>query len=232
MNERSLSQNSWRFYPTFERAIDRTTTIVGTADAGRGRHADHGSTCIRSHARTEIPARDWVPRHHGDGNENNSIPLLLGIVSLSVTGSAYARECKGVNFVGQAQVDGQASGTKTARAVHRPPLLSDNGSSYLAADLAKWLDDRKIQHVRGAPYHPQIRGKIERWHQTLKNRILLENYDLLGDLETQICDFVSYYNHLRYYESIANSTPADFGRDQTILLEKKGSNGKPSRTDA
>ena len=33
-----------------------------------------------------------------------------------------------------------------------------------------------MDHVRGAPYHPQTQGKIERWHQTLKNRILLENY--------------------------------------------------------
>ena len=39
---------------------------------------------------------------------------------------------------------------------------------------------------RGAPYHPQTQGKIERWHQTLKNRILLENYYLPGDLENQI----------------------------------------------
>ena len=29
-------------------------------------------------------------------------------------------------------------------------------------------------------------GKIERWHQTLKNRILLENCYLPGELETQI----------------------------------------------
>jgi putative transposase len=28
-------------------------------------------------------------------------------------------------------------------------------------------------------------GKIERWHQTLKNRILLENYYLPGDLESR-----------------------------------------------
>src|SRR5262245_27470268 len=66
-------------------------------------------------------------------------------------------------------------------------------------------------------------GKIERWHQTLKNRILLENYYLPGDLEAQICNFVAYYNHLRYHESIANLTPADvyFGRGQTILLERE-----------
>jgi len=71
---------------------------------------------------------------------------------------------------------------------------------YLSADLAKWLDDRKMQHVRGAPYHPMTQGKIERWHQTLKNRILLENYYLPGELEAKIGDFVAYYNHLRYHE--------------------------------
>jgi hypothetical protein len=32
----------------------------------------------------------------------------------------------------------------------------------------------------------QTQGKIERWHQTMKNRVLLENYYLLGDLERQI----------------------------------------------
>jgi putative transposase len=99
--------------------------------------------------------------------------------------------------------------------------LSDNGSSYVSADLAKWLDDRKMPHTQGAPSRTQ--GKIERWHQTLKNRILLENYYLPGDLEARIGDFVAYYNHLRYHESIANLTPADvyFGRGQTILLERE-----------
>ena len=55
-----------------------------------------------------------------------------------------------------------------------------------------------MDHVRCAPYHPQTQGKIERWHQTLKNRILLENYYLPGDLENQISAFVDHYNnHLR-----------------------------------
>jgi transposase InsO family protein len=80
-----------------------------------------------------------------------------------------------------------------------------------------------MAHVRGAPYHPMTQGKIERWHQTLKNRILLENYYLPGDLENQIEAFVANYNHRRYHESIDNLTPADvyFGRGQTILLERQ-----------
>ena len=88
----------------------------------------------------------------------------------------------------------QASGLNKARVVHRPRLLSDNGSSYISDDLAKWLERHDMNHVRGAPYHPMTQGKIERWHQTLKNRILLENYYLPGDLEAQIEAFVADYN--------------------------------------
>src|ERR687898_927247 len=117
----------------------------------------------------------------------------------------------------------QASGLDQATVVHRPRLLSDNGSSYVSADLARWLDGQKMDHVRGAPYHPMTQGKIERWHQTLKNRILLENYYLPSHLESEIGAFVVDYNHLRYHESLDNLTPADvyFGRGQTILMQRE-----------
>jgi len=116
-----------------------------------------------------------------------------------------------------------ASGLDQMTVVHRPRLLSDNGASYVAEDLAAWLTRQKIEHVRGAPYHPQTQGKIERWHQTLKNRILLEHYYLPGDLERQVAAFVAHYNHARYHESLGNLTPADvyFGRADTILLERE-----------
>jgi putative transposase len=116
-----------------------------------------------------------------------------------------------------------ASGRDRARVRHRPRLLSDNGPSYVATDLAKWLDENGIEHVRGAPCHPQTQGKIERWHRTLKNRILLENYYLPGDLEARIEAFVEHYNHRRYHESLDNLTPADvyFGRGRAILLERE-----------
>ena len=76
--------------------------------------------------------------------------------------------------------------------MHKPRLLSDNGSSYIPGDLAEWLEEYKMDHVRGAPYHLQTQGKIERWHQTLKNRILLENDYLPRDLEKQIGQFVDH----------------------------------------
>jgi transposase InsO family protein len=101
--------------------------------------------------------------------------------------------------------------------------LSDNGFSYISGDLADWLNANGMSHVRGVPYHPQTQGKIERCHQTLKNRILLEKYFLPGDLEKQIERFVEYYNHHRYHESLKNLTPADvfFGRGQSILARRE-----------
>ncbi len=117
----------------------------------------------------------------------------------------------------------EASGCDSATVLHKPRLLSDNGSSYISHDLAKWLDDQSMDHVRGAPNHPQTQGKIERWHQTMKNRVLLENYYLPGALEQAVEAFVEHYNHSRYHESLGNVTPADvyFGRDGAILSERR-----------
>ncbi len=117
----------------------------------------------------------------------------------------------------------QASGCDQASVLHKPRLLSDNGPSYIAEELANYIEAQKMSHVRGAPFHPQTQGKIERWHQTLKNRILLENYFLPGDLEHQIEAFVEHYNHQRYHESLNNVTPSDayFGRANAIIKQRE-----------
>jgi len=89
--------------------------------------------------------------------------------------------------------------------------------------LAEWLEDQGMTHIRGAPRHPQTQGKIERWHQTLKNRILLEHHYLPGALEEQVAAFVEHYNHARAHESLRNLTPADVyhGRGEAILEERE-----------
>ncbi len=105
----------------------------------------------------------------------------------------------------------------------RPKLLSDNGPCYISAELQDWLKDHELSHTRGKPYHPMTQGKIERWHRSLKNRILLENYYLPGDLEREIGEFVTHYNERRYHESLNNLTPEDVwcGRGQAILDDRR-----------
>lgn len=100
-----------------------------------------------------------------------------------------------------------------------PRLLSDNGSCYISKELAEYLDEKEIHHVRGRPGHPQTQGKIERYHRSMKNVIKLDNYFSPGQLEHSMKSFVYYYNHQRYHESLNNLTPADvfYGRSQQKL---------------
>jgi len=114
----------------------------------------------------------------------------------------------------------QAAGLdQAAPAQQRPRLLSDNGPSYVSSELGEWLQAQGMDHTRGKPYHPMTQGKIERYHRSMKNQVLLDNYYLPGDLEARLAAFVDYYNHDRYHESLDNLTPADvyFGRGQAIL---------------
>ncbi|MGQ8338518.1 integrase core domain-containing protein, partial [Sunxiuqinia sp. A32] len=86
-----------------------------------------------------------------------------------------------------------------------------------------FIDDNDMKHVRGAPYHPQTQGKIERHHRTMKNVVKLENYFFPNDLRVKLKAFVDYYNNQRYHESLQNVTPADvyFGRVNQLLERRK-----------
>jgi transposase InsO family protein len=62
------------------------------------------------------------------------------------------------------------------RVRHRPRLLSDNGPCYVSGELRRFLERQRMEHTRGAPYHPMTHGKIERYHRSMKNLIQLQNY--------------------------------------------------------
>jgi len=117
----------------------------------------------------------------------------------------------------------QKTGFDNVKVKNRPRLLSDNGPSYVSTELADWLQEHGIEHTRGRPYHPQTQGKIERWHRSLKNQILLENYYLPGELKMKITEFITYYNTRRYHESLKNLTPEDvfLGRGNAILEKRQ-----------
>ncbi len=53
----------------------------------------------------------------------------------------------------------QASGCDQAKVAHKPRLLSDNGSSYVSGELAEWLGDKKMGHVRGKAISPANTGQ-------------------------------------------------------------------------
>jgi len=130
--------------------------------------------------------------------------------------------CKNMESNDAKRVIGQALDKTGLQEDKRPRLLSDNGSCYVSNEFKKFVKDEKMGHVKGAPYHPQTQGKIERYHRTMKNVVKLENYYFPDDLRARLQEFVDYYNNHRYHESLGNITPADvyFGRNKEILSRR------------
>jgi len=115
------------------------------------------------------------------------------------------------------------TGLDHVQVMHRPRLLSDNGSCYLSKDLKSFLVSKHIEHTRGAPYHPMTQGKIERYHRSMKNIVKLQNYYSPWELERELASFVEYYNRQRYHEALDNMTPEDvfFGRQKEVLTKRE-----------
>ena len=105
----------------------------------------------------------------------------------------------------------------------RTRLLSDNGSGYVSRAFRDYLSLVGIRHIRAAPYHPQTNGKLERYHQSIKQEVNQVPYEVPSDLEEAIAGFVDYYNHRRYHKALGNVTPDDVlrGRREEILIMRK-----------
>lgn len=117
----------------------------------------------------------------------------------------------------------QATGVRHIKVKHRPRLLSDNGPALVSKPFADYLKRYHLEHIRGAPYHPQTQGKIERYHRSMKSIVKLDLYYAPSELECAIASFVAYYNNQRYHESLDNVTPTDmyFGRAKEILSQRQ-----------
>jgi len=115
------------------------------------------------------------------------------------------------------------TGIRQVKIVSRSRQLSNNGPCYISKALSNYLEEEGIGHTRGKPYHSMTQGKIERYHRSMKNLILLDHYYSPSELEDQIRIFVDYYNQDRYHEALKKVTPADvyYGRDLEVL-ERRG----------
>jgi len=116
-----------------------------------------------------------------------------------------------------------ATGMTDVPVEDRTRLLSDNGAGYVSRTFRDYLRLVGIGHILAAPYHPQTNGKLERYHQSIKREVNQVPYELPGQLERAIADFVDYYNYRRYHKALGNVTPADvlYGRREEILQRRK-----------
>jgi putative transposase len=117
----------------------------------------------------------------------------------------------------------EKTGVEQIKVRHRPRLLSDNGPAFIAEALAEFLKPYEIKHIHGRAHHPQTQGKIERYHKSMKSIVKLNTFFFPWALDQALADFVAYYNHERYHESLNNLTPADvyFGRQEEVLTQRQ-----------
>ncbi|MCF6509424.1 IS481 family transposase [Blastococcus sp. MG754426] len=96
-------------------------------------------------------------------------------------------------------------------------VLSDNGAVFTGryrgggrVALEVTLHARGVVCSHCRPYHPQTCGKVERFHQTLKNWLTRQpRATTLADLQAQLDAFRGYYNHRRPHRALTRRTPAE-----------------------
>lgn len=96
-------------------------------------------------------------------------------------------------------------------------LLTDNGAIFTASPrrndtgaIEPELLSLGIRSKHSRPYHPQTCGKVERFHQTLKNWLAKqEPASTKKQLQRQLDDFATIYNHQRPHRAIGRRTPID-----------------------
>jgi hypothetical protein len=88
--------------------------------------------------------------------------------------SGSSKRCAGIRMPGRPRSIWCAVGMSRISTGYTTMRMSENNlHRAVTGDLGLQIcrADRALPLVRGAPCHTQTRGKIERWHQTLKNRI-------------------------------------------------------------
>ena len=113
----------------------------------------------------------------------------------------------------------------------RTRLLSDDGRGYVSRAFRDYLGLVGIRHILAAPYHPQTNGKLERYHQSIKQDVNQVPYEVPDDLEVATLGFVDYYNRRRYHKALSNVTPDDVlrGRREGILIRRREVKAQTSR---
>ena len=103
-----------------------------------------------------------------------------------------------------------------------PKLYSDNGSGFTSKILDEYLSVHGIKHIFARPYHPQGRGKIERFNRRIKEKVCLMVYCSPGEVRKALDEAIAIYNRTPH-EALDNVSPNDVyaGRKEVVLQQRQ-----------
>ncbi len=103
-----------------------------------------------------------------------------------------------------------------------PSLYTDNGPGFISDVMAGYLENHNMRHIFGTPYHPQGRGKIERFNRRIKEKLCLVVYCSPEELKKAVDEAIGVYNQTPH-ESLDNVSPNDVyaGRKEEILKKRQ-----------
>jgi putative transposase len=151
------------------------------------------------------------PRLMVDGRQRKTyLVSLMDDASRLITHSAFR--------LSEQAVDIEAVLKQAVLKCGRPHvLIVDNGSAYRSASLQKICALLDIRLIYCKPYSPEAKGKLERWHRTLRSQFLSEinpsNLDL-GELNAGLWAWIEQLYHRTAHSGIDGQTPNErYGLD-------------------
>ena len=92
-------------------------------------------------------------------------------------------------------------------------LVIDNGAAYRAATLQSICARLKIQLIYCRPYSPESKGKLERWHRTLRagflNELDMDKVRDIHDLNARLWAWMEELYHKAPHSALDGLTPID-----------------------
>jgi putative transposase len=106
-------------------------------------------------------------------------------------------------------------------------LVIDNGAAYRAETLQKICARLEIQLIYGRPYEPESKGKLERWHRTLRESFLAElqlsHVRGLDEMNAKLWVWVEHYYHRQPHSGLANHlTPLERWQQELSCVRSLG----------
>jgi len=87
-------------------------------------------------------------------------------------------------------------------------IFSTQRHHHVAGMTEQELFALGIEAKHARPYHPQTCGKVERFHQSMKKFLVMQDMESPKQLQRQLDRFVDYYNEVRPHRGIGRKTPA------------------------